>query len=407
MNSLLHSPTPAGFSPLVEVATGFTFEENNRKEFVPLLRSRRAASPEDDPFAVPPEDLLHEHDAPRHFTLPEPRAALLQLRKPQDRMLTVHELREDGSVSARSLLRSALLQKAQEKARQLFGTDRGTVRIRDLRLLDGQGEYECSIVSRLLCLLVNLPPVRAVVLHDRLLLLSSEDDVKSALAGKLAAQQAEANGGPRLDFQVAALEAILATTMHALEAQFKALQRDARLVTLHPASISLDRLVDVQTRAHRLQLHAGNYLAALDGLLQDDLGMVSFVRIIANPMRFAEHAVDALAPSEQMEMAVEVWLDTVSSLHADIAELVEDVQNAARSKALNLQLAQNRFIMMQVLLQSVTASCALPMFVTGTFAMNLLAGINSLSVGLFWGVCAFCLLVLVGGSSGCMAVVRW
>jgi Mg2+ and Co2+ transporter CorA len=174
----------------------------------------------------------------------------------------------------------------------------------------------------------------------------------------------------------------------ALHEQVEGLKNDARKY------VKLDGLVELQMKSHRLERACVSLVRALDAYMQDELGMVSFARMLANPMRFAEH--EQLPASEALEMMVEVGLDTVSTLLSEVEQVVQDLKTGHDNVQLSLNVAQNRLLYWQIVLQAITASCALPTFVSGACAMNLINGFPTLNITWFWLVCALSFFLLLG-----------
>ena len=81
------------------------------------------------------------------------------------------QLCSDGSFSFEELSLQPLLKLAQEKCQQVFHSTNGAARLRDLRLLlpDSTAAEPVVVVRRLSCL-INLGTIRALVLHDRVLI---------------------------------------------------------------------------------------------------------------------------------------------------------------------------------------------------------------------------------------------
>jgi len=124
---------------------------------------------------------------------------------------------------------------------------------------------------------------------------------------------------------------------------------------------------------------------------------VSHQRIVANPMRYAELSADSFPPCEQLELMAELAVDTASTIAALCDELRREMQESHDALALHADVTQNQLYYMQIVLQCVTSACALPTFVSGMCAMNLLNGFTTLPVQWFWLVFALSVLMLLLG----------
>ena len=305
----------------------------------------------------------------------------------------------------------------------------GVVQTRDLAVVDGSaGTARASVAVRAMAVLVGLPPVRAVVLPDRLLVftqaaaaaegsLAAETDViVERIAARLAqlehahtksmpvlasadaastitsststaAAHDDSSSSPPAPFEMRALEAVLSVACALLSEEADALSTRAieqvRFVVKEASAIALEDLRKARNRADAFVRRVTAVRRALEEWIADphDLAASALSRVAAHPEIITDPTADLVADlvtefGESMEMLVEAYLLDIEAI-AGRAELLQDYIEASDAELMHrLDTSRNKLLRANVLIMTVTTGAAAGSVLTSTFGMNLTSGLE-------------------------------
>ena len=322
-------------------------------------------------------------------------------------------------------------------ARRVFGTATGAPLPRDLRLIDPEftGLWsEPCIVVRMLAVLVSLGPIRAVLLPDRVLLLSIGEKEKdgdelverlrcamrlpsiSVLDVSAPAPATETSSSSASAFEepleLRALNAIFAEVARRVQIEASVASERAstimRSVLAEASSVGLDHLSLARSHVNAVAGKATQLRRAMLAFLDDDSDMAHalFHNVIANKERFApqgERDPSFTEGHEQVETTLESYVLDVGSALGQLDLISNEMESTETYVRLRLDTARNQLLWVTIVLQAGMAIAVTGSLIKDVFAMNLYSGLQGVQ-GLFWALTG---IVILGYPITLFAVVWW
>lgn len=242
---------------------------------------------------------------------------------------------------------------------------------RDMRQIDPKFSSKAAIWVREEAMLVNLENIRAIILHDRLFLFDPDSEaVRSSLwhIEKTLAQNVESNFNP---FEFRALEGILIHTCLTLESDLSVIEPMLRgVLSQLPLQInneSLESLHKLEQRLKEYEARARKVQQAIQAVLDDDEDMADMY--LSEKQKRPGVARHILSHND-VEMLLETYLqqvDDISSRAELLQQAIDDTENLVE---MHLDAIQNRVLLMNLMVTSVTTAFSFGALLTAVFGMN-------------------------------------
>ena len=345
-----------------------------------------------------------------------PRASRRNLQR--QKRARVVEMKADGKQTTLFLRMRELqnlIRDAVPKARQPSTTDlqkrkaHNALHPRDLRAVDATNPHACknpSVVVREHVIVCNLPPLRCVVVWDRLLALLPADD--DELADELQRQLADqlyptdkpisedalsidevtakdsslslADLDDEAPFELRALEAVLRTCTLRLDAACEEVEPAAEgtmreLQTARQVQLaSLERLRHVKNAVSHLEARTRDTAEALEAILDEDedMCMMRLSLLRERPQLFDPPiSPELLTQHEDVELLLESYLQDAEAVQTRLELIRLRIDNAEDLFGMKLDLARNRLITADTIFTLLGMVVGAGAMVGGFFGMNL------------------------------------
>ena len=300
-----------------------------------------------------------------------------------------HELKRDELLAAarRAIPRNALV---EPKKKEKFI---GTLRHRDVRLLESNFAHskDPAIVVRRHALIIVLPPIRMLILHDRAFLLVPDgaDSMLSTFMQKM--RYEEADPAEEEAFEVTALESGFIVVSHELEKELNKVRPKVAGMLKNVKSInavSLNKIREVKADVLMLQTRLKAIQHAFTEAMSSDrdMALMNLAKVQKDPQHYRDENEDEWeADHEEMELLLENYLQLVDGIHAGAEILDQKVEAAMSVLMIRLDSARNNLLKIELMVASVTSAAAIGALIAGIFGMNLDSDVQD-SPNLFWPV---------------------
>jgi hypothetical protein len=297
----------------------------------------------------------------------------------------------DSRLEERDMTRFALTEYLKHAIRQVSpnATDNSLkfarFTSRDLRKIDDSfflGSHPMILVRQNV-VLVNIDPMRAVVLRNRCLLLDCKlaHGVVDKLSRHTQSQDTD------LAFELRVLEAILDTVIHALDEEFGDMNRSMlkRLEHLRAfkASVDLEMVRKNKNDISSLDSRVQAIQTMLDDLLddEDDMCLLHLTRFWDHPEEFDD--LDTF-DRDDAEALLEAAMQGVNRIRRTIATLTNEIASTERVIDFHFNQVRNRLLTAELFLSLIAIWLGLAAAVAGFFGMETRDGCYIRSLLLFW-----------------------
>lgn len=289
----------------------------------------------------------------------------------------VIEVKSDGLVSTKKITRRQLL--------KLSG-----LRLRDIRSVDPSLWLTNSMPSLLVrdqAILLNFGSLRAIAMHERVLLFDYNRKGGKAFLKALLPRLNPKNtsGGPAMPFELEVVEAALLSRIQRLEQRLMILEpRVAALLEVLPNKLTADVLEQLRLSKQtlvELDSRAGALKQMLLDLLEDPyeirriciMGRNCTVQRNGNDVECSVPLEKQIAEEEEeeIEMLLENYLQRCESCHGQAERLLDSAKEMEDSIAVNLSSRRLEVSRVELLLQVGTFCVAVGALIAGIFGMNL------------------------------------
>jgi len=288
----------------------------------------------------------------------------------------------------------------------------GTIKARDIRLLDSNfsNSHDPSIVVRKHAVLVNLEPIKSLVLHNRCLVLvpNGADSELQTFMEKLRLGPESRSMDGIMEFELRAFEAIFLTVSGILNKELKSLKPEIELTlknVLKTGSFSLERLRLVKKDLDHLLSRMQGVQHAFTELLDNDrdMALMNLTKLYETPNKYSEQNNEAwFDDHEEIELLLEAYLQAVDGTFSQAKLLNKEIDSAMDLLMLRLDTARNSLLRIDLMVSSITSVAAVGALVAGIFGMNLSSGVED-TPHWFWGVAS----TLVFGSIILVTSIFW
>ncbi|KAL2511164.1 Magnesium transporter MRS2-11 [Abeliophyllum distichum] len=288
----------------------------------------------------------------------------------------VVEVRSDGIVSTRKIMRRHLLKSSG-------------LRPRDIRSVDPSLWLTNSMSSLLVrehAILLNLGSLRAIAMQERVYIFNYNRKGGKAFIDALLPRlnPKNMNGGPSMPFVLEVVEAALHSRIQRLEQRLWDLEpRVQALLEVLPNRLTGDILEELRISKQRL-VELGSRAGALKEMLLDILEDTHEIRRICimgrdctlqknDEMECSVPLEKQIAEEEEeeIEMLLENYLQRCESCHGQAERLLDSAKEMEDSIAVNLSSRRLEVSRVELLLQVGTFCIAVGALVAGIFGMNL------------------------------------
>lgn len=276
--------------------------------------------------------------------------------------------------------------------------------LRDLRQVDPSFTARPAIWVREEALVVSLEPIRAIILSDRMFLFNPDHlKVKNSLFNiekRLSYNTEDAF----MPFEFRALEGILIHTCLVLESEFLAIEPGLRntLVNL-PNQISnaqLERLRVLEQRLNHFYAGVRKVQGAIQTVLDEDEDMAE---MYLTEKRKSPGVSRNPLDHDEAEMLLETYMQIVDDITSRAGLLNQAIDDTENLIEIHLDTMQNRVLLVDLMITSVSTTLSFGTLITAIFGMNLPfpVGLRELpsSHYYFWG--------FVVATIASMAVALW
>jgi len=332
----------------------------------------------------PPDGNIGSSNYSRLKSSPRVPAWMPQMQR--QRKFTVVEIYKGKSKSF-DMQTPELLRKVHyhNKQRTLEDTAVGSLKLRDLRQvcsIGSLGGYRPSIEPRRNCILVNIPPVRCLILHDRVLMIpptygnvESQFNLTegSSLTDKFVHLSDMKTAGP---FEFVALEALLVEICSILNNEFAPLNKKAAEIVdqIHKEPSGTSKLLestDLRRKMDSVADKVRGVQTALREILdkEDDLQRLEISKFWENPNEWDNPSADP--STEDLEILLECYEQEVESILRQCTRTDESLDDALRLMELHLAGMRNVFLKAELGLDIVGVVVAFVAAIAGIFGMNI------------------------------------
>ena len=276
---------------------------------------------------------------------------------------------------------------------------------RDLRKLDSSysASNEPSIIVRRNVILLNFDPLRAIVLHDRLLLLVPDgaDSVLLEIEHRLEefckagseSMPSALDHDEKTPFELNAIESILSTLAALLDGEYAKLEPmvTETLQAMHDNHLrhAQDRLKFVKNNVDAELTRLDNTKKAIVETLDDDadMAMMQLTKVRSNPLRFTfPLSPEAYEDHDDVEILLEAYLQTFSTIGTKLLLLDKQITNTEEDVMLKLDLARNRLLTVDTVVAVLSCGVGLGSMIAGIFGMNVRNGYENDGTDAFYGI---------------------
>jgi magnesium transporter len=303
--------------------------------------------------------------------------------------LSFVELTSSGDYALVELERQDVLQLVHDFASN-FGFHNCNLRPRDLRVVDA--DFEPMFLVRTLCILVRLPPVRCIIVPDRVLLL-----VGPGADADLLKFRSRLEGVEKGAFELRALETVMWLCSSSLQKQVGAADVLVRRSTQGDNSFELlESLRELRTVVNRLKAQAVSCREALRAVLRQDadMALMSLSSMLANHALYQGPEEAWVERHSEVEMLFEAYVQSLTSTIDRIDFIKRDMDSTESGAKHKMILKRNRLIQVETLMRSVNGACGFGSLIAAIFGMNLNSSVQQLDA-LFWIVAGTTLGIVV------------
>lgn len=249
------------------------------------------------------------------------------------------------------------------------GTNRLTVR--DMRQIDPSFTFTPAIWVREDAMVVSLESVRAIILHNRMLIFEPDNEKVQNAIWYVKKRLANDIEDAFLPFEFRALEGILVFACTVLERDFIGIEPELR-TTLGglPSQITnerLERLRLLEQRLNQFYSKARKVQQALQAVLDEDEDMADMYltekrknpSLVRNPI---DH--------DEAEVLLETYLQTVDDLTSKAELLNQAIDDTENLIEIHLDTIQNRMLLVDLRITICNSGISFATMVTSLFGMN-------------------------------------
>ncbi|KAF0927422.1 hypothetical protein E2562_032727 [Oryza meyeriana var. granulata] len=289
----------------------------------------------------------------------------------------VIEVKSNGRMSTKKISRRQLLKSSG-------------LRLRDTRSVDPSLWLMNSMPSLLVreqAILVNLGSLRAIAMHERVLIFNYNSPGGKAFLDSLLPRlnPRNINGGPVMPFQLEVVEAALLSRIQRLEQRLMHIEpRVGALLEVLPNRLTADVLEQLRLSKQalvELGSRAGDLKQMLIDLLDDPheirriciMGRNCTLDRLSDDMECSVPLEKQIAEEEEeeIEMLLENYLQRCESIHGQAERLLDSAREMEDSIAVNLSSRRLEVSRVELLLQVGTFCVAIGALIAGIFGMNL------------------------------------
>ncbi|KAF0852514.1 mitochondrial CorA-like divalent cation transporter superfamily protein [Andalucia godoyi] len=261
---------------------------------------------------------------------------------------------------------------------------------RDLRAIDPTFRRQISsILPRQSAIIFNVEPLKAIIMHDRVIIFEPQSvHVKQLLPLLKSRIESSVGNSPssQQPFELKALEAMLIHVCQFFDVSLARLmpEIDVVLESLYTQSSgalssSLQRLLPLKKSLGNFQASVQEIVTALNDLLDSDEDMVEMYlttkAMLGHRRRIDQH--------QEAEVLLETYVMTVEEIAHRASQLKGTIQST--QDVLNIHLAdvRNELMRFNLILSSGTFAITCGSIVSGIFGMNLLSSLEDSSMAFF------------------------
>ena len=217
------------------------------------------------------------------------------------------------------------------------------------------------------------------------------------------------------DFYLHALETMVWCAVVLLEKEYETLKPVIESITRRAKKdhheLTLEKLRQVRATGTRFLANANRHVAALTTISNNDhdMALMSFKHVLAKPERYREDVPETewISHHDDIEVLLESYAQRLDSLISDLSFLIEQIERAEVNIAIDLDLARNRLLRLNLIVSVITVLAALGALVAGLFGMNLNSNIQeTYDPPIFWIVSAITFFFVIFGSFAVLLLSR-
>jgi len=287
------------------------------------------------------------------------------------------------------------------EANEARGRYQGTLQHRDIRVLDSTfaQSRDPGIFVRRHSILVNLDPIRALVLYNKTFIFIPDgaDSILQPLMQRL--RDSEQSLFSEISFATRSLECIFVTICQTLNDQVRKIEPEVHStideVVKSSSGVTIERLRQVKSNLSKISAKVVGVQNAFEELLENDrdMALMNLEKVHQFPEHYSEEREEIWSlDHEDMEILLENYAQAVDGTFAQLEGLRSEIDSAISTVSLRLDSARNKLLGVDLLVTSVTSVAAIGALFAGLFGMNLDSGVEERNTW-FWAVFA----IVVGG----------
>ena len=269
----------------------------------------------------------------------------------------------------------------------------GTLRYRDVRLLDTNyaSAQDPTVAVRRHCLIIIMPPLRCLLLHDQVMLVvpeGSDAPLESFVKRFQGAGLIERSKG---SFTLRVLETTFRTVSDTLQEQLNEIVPRVNSVVngvQTVSSVSLTVLREVSADLARLLTRIQSVQRVYDELLasDSDMALMNLDEVHNDPQRYADENQENWEDDHnEIELLLESYAQSVDGVYAQAKQLEAEIESGVSVLMIQLDTARNNLLRVDLLVSCITGAAAIGALIAGIFGMNLKSELEDDSQS-FWAV---------------------
>lgn len=319
--------------------------------------------------------------------------------------LSVVQVTLDGTCTVSAMTRDIILEQylgsvpksmtigIEKGTRRFVGGEEfeNTLKSRDTRILESSypDSKDAAFIVRKCSVLVNLPPIRCVILYDRCLLVVSEgnEEILKEVVPKMRDFVIN-KAGP---FEMKVLEAVLSLTNATIRNDVESLRTSVgacvtnvmseRATGLNRLRVAKSNVAKLSTRIQSIQ---NAYVEVLNS--DESMALMNLTKVYNKPDAYVAAKVAVWeGDHDDVELLLESSLQSVDGSMSQVQEFDQDLEVATDVLTIKLDTARNNLLKVDLMVSCVTSVAAVGALIAGIFGMNLESSIQN-SPNWFWSL---------------------
>mmetsp|Transcript_4829 Transcript_4829/g.7304 ORF Transcript_4829/g.7304 Transcript_4829/m.7304 type:complete len:458 (-) Transcript_4829:1067-2440(-) len=264
---------------------------------------------------------------------------------------------------------------------------KGTLQNRDIRLLDKSftGSQDPGIRVRRHAIIVNLDPIKALILYDRCLIFVPDgaDSILSTLMERMRGSKDTTSQEIPVSFVMKSLECIFITVCNSLSQEVEAskpyVTNTVNEIIRKSSGVTIEKLRQCKSSVSKLASRLVGVQRAFEELLLNDrdMALMDLNKVQSFPEYYDDKNEEVWSiDHEDVELLIENYSQAIDGSYSQVCGLKQEIESAISTITLRLDTARNKLLGVDLLVTSVTSAAAVGALFAGLFGMNLKSGVE-------------------------------